>query len=336
MRRRLFLIALIAALSGSGSGQTNKQDEDAPVRLSATLVTVPVTVKDGKDRHVLDLRREDFQIFEDGVEQRIASFSPAEAVSTLQPFTVALLLDVSDSTEFQLDSIKAAAGTFVDQLPPQASVMVVSFDRAVEILCEPTLGRAHAREALLRVRTGLGGTSVYNAVDMIITQRLRGMPGRKALVLFSDGVDTTSRGATPVSNVRSAEESQVAVYPVQYNTVDAATRQAKKGGIKEKYREGPLIFTSPAEGEKSRQKAFDEATIYLRQLARSSGGEFYYGDSLERVSQAFARITEDLREQYVLGYYPLTPARRGERREIKVKVNRPKVLVRARRSYRQS
>jgi VWFA-related protein len=186
------------------------------------------------------------------------------------------------------------------------------------------------------VKTGEGGTSVYNAVDMIIGQRLRGIRGRKALVLFSDGVDTTSRGATSVSNLRSAEESEVIVYPVQYNTVDAATMRAKKGGVKEKYREGPLIFTSPAAGDKSRQKAFDEATTYLRQLAHYSGGEFYYGDSLERVSQAFVRITEDLREQYVLGYYPRTPPRSGERREIKVKVNRPGVFVRARKSYRQS
>jgi Ca-activated chloride channel family protein len=314
-------------------GARKAADEDEPVRLSTLLVTVPVTVRDRKNRHITNLRREDFQVFENGVEQQIVSFSPAEVASSLQPFTVALLLDVSDSTEFQLDNIKATASTFVDQLPPQARVMVVAFDRVVEILCEPTLGRAHAHEAILRAKTGEGGTSVYNAVEMIINQRLREISGRRAIVLFSDGVDTTSRGATSVSNIRAAEQSEVIVYPIQYNTVDAATRRSKSGKIQEKHREGPLIFTSPAQNEKSRQRAFDEATIYMRQLAQSSGGEFYYGDNLERVSQAFARIAEDLREQYVLGYYPQTAPQPGERREITVKVSQPKTFVRARRSY---
>ena len=356
MKRSLLIAALIIAIALPVPAQASRQvtgkaqkeksrtapdtrkdaDEDEPVRLSTVLVTVPVTVRDRKNRHVLNLRREDFQVFENGVEQQIVSFSPADVASSVQPFTVALLLDVSDSVEFQLDSIKAAASAFVEQLPPQASVMVVAFDRVARILCEPTRGRAQAREAILSANMGEGGTSVHNAVEMIINQRLRAISGRKALVLFSDGVDTTSRGATSVTNIRAAEESEVIVYPVQYNTVDAAMKRAKKNGkIKETYREGPLIFTSPAQSDKSRQKAFDEATIYLKQLARSSGGEFYYGDSLDRVSQAFARIAEDLREQYVLGYYPQAMPRPGERREIKVKVAVSKVFVRARKSYRQ-
>src|SRR6185503_17741433 len=112
-----------------------------------------------------------------------------------------------------------AAITFVNQLRQDDRVMVVSFDDDIRILTEFTSDRRRLRDAILQTRPG-DGTKLYDAVDMVINQRLSTVDGRKAVVLFTDGVDTTSRHASYESNVRDAEELDALIYPVQYDTND--------------------------------------------------------------------------------------------------------------------
>ena len=181
------------------------------MRVNTSLVTIPVSIMDRNGRYIPDLRKEDFRIFEDGAEQEVAYFGAIE-----QPFTVALLLDTSGSTEFKIEEIQDAAIAFVDQLRPEDSVMVIEFDDSIDVLSEPTGDRRQLRNAIRRARSG-GGTRLYDAVDFTI-QRLNRIKGRKAIVLFTDGVDTTSRKASYESNVEDAEELDAIVYPVQYDT----------------------------------------------------------------------------------------------------------------------
>ena len=107
--------------------------------------------------------------------------------------------------------------TFVNQLRTDDRVMVVSFDDDIRVLTEFTSDRYRMRDAILRTRTG-NGTRLYDAVDLVINQRLNQVDGRKAVVLFTDGVDTASRHASYASNVRDAEELDALIYPVQYDT----------------------------------------------------------------------------------------------------------------------
>lgn len=309
--------------------------EDEIVRVNTTLVTVPVSVKERNGKLVSNLRREDFRLYEDGIEQEIVYFEPPEETSgvpseaTKQPFTIALLLDVSDSTEFKLEQIQNAAIAFINLLRAGDRVIVVAFDQRVQVLAEATNDRNLLREAISRARTG-GGTSLYNALDTVITHRLSRIGGRKAIVLFTDGVDTASRGATYESTIRAAEELDAVIYPIQYHTYgDFADNPSR-----ETYTLGNLGGTTHVtkNGELA-SEAYKRATLYLRLLADKTGGRFHYTDSLKNLSRSFARIAADLRQQYTLGYYPKNRTTDGAQRRIKVEVRLPKVTVRARQSY---
>jgi Ca-activated chloride channel family protein len=186
--------------------------EEEVVRVSTALVTIPVSVMDRNGKYVADLRKEDFRIYEDGSEQEIAYFATVE-----KPFVVALVIDTSNSTAFRLEDIQDAAIAFVNQLRPEDRVLVVSFDDQVRVLSEATNDRYALRDAIRRTRTG-GGTKLYDAVDFVIKQRLERVEGRKAIVLFTDGVDTTSKRASYESTLRDAEEFDATVYPIQYDT----------------------------------------------------------------------------------------------------------------------
>src|ERR1041384_7465713 len=178
---------------------SENQDVDV-IKVSTTVVTVPVGVMDRNGRFIADLTQDQFHLFEDGVEQRIAFFENAE-----QPFTIALMLDVSDSTKEKLVQIKSAATEFVNELKENDRVMVVVFDKNITVLCDPISDRKLVTSAIDRLRAG-GGTSLYDAVDLMAARQLKKVRGRKAIVLFTDGVDTTSSSGTYETTLRAAEE----------------------------------------------------------------------------------------------------------------------------------
>lgn len=182
------------------------------IKVDTTLVTLPVSVMDRDGRYIPNLKKEDFRLWEEGVEQNVAFFSTVD-----KPFAVVLMIDTSGSTRFRLEDIQEAAITFVNQLRSDDRVMVVSFDDDIRELSEFTNDRGRLRDAIRQTRTG-NGTKLYDAVDMVINRKLNQISGRKAIVLFTDGVDTTSRYASYASNVTDAEELDALVYPIQYDT----------------------------------------------------------------------------------------------------------------------
>ena len=209
--------------TGTTAGQPNAQSpaiNSGPeeveagdvIRVDTTLITLPVSVTDRNGRYIPNLTKEDFRLWENGVEQQVAFFASVD-----KPFSLVLMIDTSGSTRFRIEDIQDAAITFVNQLRPDDQVMVVSFDDDVRILSEFTSDRGRLRDAIRRTQTG-EGTRLYDAVDLVIHQRLNRVSGRKAVVLFTDGVDTTSRHASYEDNIRDAEEVDALIYPVQYDT----------------------------------------------------------------------------------------------------------------------
>src|SRR5690349_16246993 len=157
------------------------------IRTDTALVTVPVTVLDRNGRYVPLLRREHFRILENGVEQKIAYFATTDS-----PFTVVLLIDTSGSTDYRLRDIQDAAINFVGKLKETDSVMVMSFDDRIQVQCKATTDRDVIEKAIRHTHTG-GGTRLYDAVDEILRKQLNTIEGRKAVVLFTDGVDKIGR-----------------------------------------------------------------------------------------------------------------------------------------------
>jgi Mg-chelatase subunit ChlD len=180
----------------AGSGRRNY-----PHRNQSGDFSVSVLDRDG--RFITGLQKGDFQIFENGVEQKIEEFATVQ-----QPFTVILLIDVSPSTAFKIDEIHDAAISFVDQLRAEDKVMVIAFDERVRVLSQVTNNRTALRNAIRRAEFG-DGTSLYEAVDHVINRELQRIEGRKAVVLFTDGVDTTSRRANYQSTVASPKKPKL-------------------------------------------------------------------------------------------------------------------------------
>ena len=208
----------------SSTSLDNKEEvsEGDVVRIDTNLVTVPVSVLDRDGRFISDIKREEFKVFENGVEQKLAYFD-----STEKPFTVALLLDTSGSTFFHLWEIKEAAINFAKQLRPQDRVLIVTFDRLVMLLTEATNDQNVITEAVQRNAITGFSTRLYDAIDLVIKARLNKIEGRKAIVLFTDGVDTASYQATYKSTLHKVDEMDVLIYPVQYDTTDFVAAQTR-------------------------------------------------------------------------------------------------------------
>ncbi|MBX3244287.1 MAG: VWA domain-containing protein [Acidobacteria bacterium] len=325
---------------------TEVGDDDDIIRVETNLVTVPVSVLDRNGRFISGLGQSDFRIFEENTEQKIGFFQSIE-----QPFTVVLMIDVSPSTSFQMNEIQDAAITFVDQLRPADRVMVVTFDERVRIQNRPTSDRNELRRAIMNARQG-NGTSLYGAVDQVFKAELSKVQGRKAIVLFTDGVDTTSRRASYDTTLRDAEETDVVVYPIRYNTLrDYGASQG--GGVYRTPRNtggilGGILGTiitggnvqiggrrggGGGRGAGTSSSEYAVGRKYLETLAENSGGRSFEADTLSNLESAFSGIAEELRRQYYIGYYPDETGQAGERKRIRVRVMRPNLVVRAKTSY---
>ena len=324
--------------------ETIAAGDDEIIKVETNLVTMPVSVLDRNGRFISGLRQQDFQIFENNAPQKIEYFASVE-----QPFTVVLLIDVSPSTAYQINEIHDAAISFVNQLRKDDKVVVISFDQRVHVLSPVTNNRSVLRNAILQAQFG-DGTSIYEAIDYTINRQLRGIEGRKAVVIFTDGVDTTSRRASYQSTVRQAEELDALIYPIRYDTYGY---MAGRGGgyPTQRRRSGRTIddiiggilgggvviggsgYPRGGGSAGSSRSEYELGRQYLEDLARNTGGRTYEATTNENLDASFAGIAEELRRQYSVGYYPENVGQKGERRQIRVRVKRQNVVVRAKNSY---
>jgi VWFA-related protein len=321
-----------------------EEEDDEIIKVETNLVTLPVSVLDRDGRFISSLEQRDFQIFDNGVQQKVEYFQSVES-----PFTVILLIDVSPSTQYFIEEIQDAAISFVNQLRPEDKVMVVSFDENVHVLSPVTNDRKVLEDAILQTEFG-GGTSLFEAVDFVINRELKQIKGRKAVVLFTDGVDTTSHKASYQTTIRDAEETDALIYPIRYDTYkppqpqqtqsqqtqpqqqpqqQQPPQQQQGGGSNSRTSViigGRNVLLGPATREE-----YETGRRYLEELARNSGGRIL--EAFNNLSGAFSNISEELRRQYSIGYYPEKTGQKGERRQIRVRVMRQNVVVRTKSGY---
>ena len=302
------------------------QDEGT-IRVETDLVTVPVRVTSKSLKPLTDLRQSEFRLFENGEEQKIAYFSSVD-----QPFTVALLLDMSYSTVFKLSEIQAAAMLFVAQLKSNDKVTVIAFDEKPRVLCQPTADRRVLKLAIEAAKTG-SGTSVYDSLDVALNRQLGGIQGRKAIVMLSDGVDTSSAKSSKKEVLSLIEEDDVLVYPLRYDTFDDVRKNRRKDAqIRYDEDDKPYIYEeAPKRGE--REQDYVDAKEFLDTVAESSGGRTFKVSSTSNLNIAFTKIAEELRKTYSLGYYPSEERRPGVHYTLKVRIYRPDLNIRTRENF---
>ena len=315
--------------------------DDEIIKVTTDLVTTPVSVLDRQGRFIPGLKQKDFKIFENDVPQKITYFQSEE-----QPFTVILMIDISPSTKYKIDEIHFAALSFVNQLRPTDKVMVVAFDQRVRALTEePTSDKQKIYAAIYKANFG-SGTSLYEAVAIVSDLDLIKVPGRKAIVLFTDGVDTTSRQASFESTVAGVQEIDALIYPIRFNTQtatvggvvstttgapmalppDIAALMAARGITID-----PRVFGGMARGQSPREYA--KGKLYLEKLAENTGGRIFEADDIKNLDESFKGVAEELRRQYSIGYYPEIEGTPGERRSVKIKVTKVGAIVRAKSGY---
>lgn len=181
------------------------------IKVDTNLVTVPVIANSRNGKYIADLTKEEFKVSEDGVPQEIAFLATVNA-----PFHVVLMLDTSGSTREKLPLLHRAAISFIEQLSAADKVKIIAFDDTVRDLNDFTSDRAVLRSVVSRTQSG-NGTKIYDAMEMALNV-LRPINGRKAIVVFSDGVDWHSDSSTFDGTLRHLDETGVIVYPIRFDT----------------------------------------------------------------------------------------------------------------------
>lgn len=323
--------ARIVGQPSSANAAAKKPDistsDSEVVRVPTDLVTIPVRIATHGGKPVPNVRRNEFKIFENGVEQEIAYFSSDE-----QPFTVVLILDMSYSSSFKLEDIQLAARIFVLKLRERDRVMVIAFDEKPHVLCAPTNDRRVLRLAIDGAKIA-SGTALYDTLEMVVREKLSNISGRRSIVLLSDGVDTSSTGSDPVAIEKRFAVEDIIVYPLQYDTFDDVQKSRRKDAeIRFDENDRPYaVQSSPKKGE--REQDYEAARAFFRNIADQTGGRVYRVSSTTNLNDAFSKIADELRKIYSIGYYPSEDRQSGATYDIKVRVYRPNLKITARNQY---
>jgi VWFA-related protein len=332
---------LLSSAPPQSRGQKKPAENQGSIRVNVEMVSLPVVVTTRDGRRITDLKQEDFKIFEDGVEQTISGFA-----ATDEPVSVALALDTSGSTEEELANIQNAAIEFVYKLHPDDDVAVLSFAEDTKLQGDFTINRDKNEYGIKKTRSG-GCTVLYEAVWLALEDVLKPVQQRKALVLFTDGVDTCSRKASTKDTQELAQETRATIYSVYYDTQNQLyTRQNRPtiggypgGGLPPVIGTGRYPGGYPGGGYPgggypypgSGRGDYMRGHEYLKKLSELSGGAVFDGN--QNLQQAFEEVAKELASQYSIGYYSSNPKHDGKFRRVEVKLSKPDLVARTKKGY---
>jgi Ca-activated chloride channel homolog len=298
------------------SSQPEEVSEGDIIRVDTELVSVNASVIDrGTNRGLNDLVRNDFRLFEDGIEQQIQHFESASA-----PFNLVLLIDLSGSTTRVVELIKLAALHFVEAARPFDLIAVITFAGAQVVVSPLTTDHQALRERIGAIQRPQGSTKLYDSVAFAMDEVFREAKDsrRNAVVVMSDGLDSVLPNVTGDGSklsyeevIRRAKEFDGVLYSIWVDT--------------QSY--------EPLSTLDIQQETFDLAHNRLKELADVGGGLFYECEELKDLAGAYERVVADLGMVYTLSYRPTNKVRDGAWRSIRVNVNRPNAIARGKRGY---
>lgn len=253
------------------------------------VINLTISVTDGVGRYITDLDQKDFAVFEDGVKQDLSLFTHENL-----PISLTLMIDTSASMDEKLPVAQAAAIRFAGTLRPQDFAQVMQFNDRPTVLQDFSSDRA-ALEAAIRRTQASGPTALYNALYValkdLVKQKKAGELRRRAIILLSDGEDTASL-VSDEQVLELARKSEISIY---------------------------AISLRPNRPQDRERLAFSQAAHILTALARDTGGQIHFPNSLSELDAVYDKIAEELRTQYNLGYVSSNPRRDGKWRRIVVR-----------------
>ncbi len=348
--------------AGSAGPQPIDVQGSVALKVDVDSVFLNVSVRDrNSNRSVPGLRANDFRVYEDEVAQQIVQFMPTEA-----PFNLLLLLDVSGSTQSYIRLMKEAAIDFTKQINANDKVAVATFNSNVRLVQSFTNDRSAAERAINHIKSG-GGTAFYDALMTCLNSYMRGIEGRSAIVVFTDGVDNQLEGRPDTGSVttydqlyRRVQESDTMIYTIFLNTeadVQSMRRAGgypgggwpggrRRGGYPGGFPGGfplpiPMPYPTPQPSPSpyprprvDERAAYEEASRQLQEIADQTGGRMYSPRKASELSGVYSQIADDLRIQYLLAYNSTNQAHNGQWRQIQVQVvHPPDCVVRTRKGY---
>ena len=278
----VFPLLVITQLAGSCLSQA----QESKIRVEVDLVSLYATVTHKGGAALPGLKKENFRVWEDEVEQQISHFSTDDA-----PYTIGLVLDRSGSMAEVIDDVFQAAFHTLEASKPEDEAFVILFNHRIELIQDFTFDRKALKRALRKVRAD-GRTALYDAVHTALSHIQKGQHRKKALLVVTDGADNSSE-TTYRELLDFAQESSVIIYVV--------------GFFGDPTRFGSLLGESPSVEKLSR-------------LAEVTGGRAYFPKTMEQCKQACLDTASELRHQYSLGYYPTKKEKDGTWRKIRVEV----------------
>ena len=335
----LILISNLAICAQVQGGATA-----AKLKANKTLVEIPVVVSDREGRRIGGLKKEDFSILQAGVKRDIISFGTED-----EPVSIALLIDTSGSTQKVLDKIKDAAKDFVDLLNPRDQCLIASFDSQVNILVSFTSNRQSLLDSLDKLQTAeKDGTIMFGTINQIIQNSFIRVKGRKAVVLLSDGKDYGST-ISKDDLLNNLNETDVSIYSIYYQSgtgfnkpimtddgavIEGGAKIKPDKPAKPKKRKNvytvliplPADTQTPEEIKLLDRAATSDAVATLKKISDSTAGKFYLSDS-SKLNAIFRQVAVQLRQQYTLGFYAEGGSSKNVASDIRVKVERPNVVV---------
>lgn len=281
--------------------QQQKSDDDA-VRLHSDLVVVNLIVTDAKGQYAHGLGEKDFTILEDDRAQPINSFFSEEA-----PFAAAILIDTSGSMDYKFSLARAAAASFVDHIRDNDQVAVYGFNNEIKLFQDFTDLRDISEYIWDAKAENM--TRMYDCFSEALAALEKRPEKRKAILVISDGWDTTSRKATFDSVMKKALANGVTIYSV--DLIDDSARMGSSSWIVELRR----------------------GMAEMKEFADKTGGRYIHSPQGDKLEEEFTNVVDELRNQYTLTYYPTNSKRDGRWRRLGVAVTRPALTTRTRRGY---
>jgi VWFA-related protein len=359
--------AAMAQSAGAGESQANSHpvaanSADQPVTtmsVKVKVVNVLATVRDKHGKIVNDLTKNDFTLTEDGRPQTLKYF----ARETDLPLTLGMLVDTSMSQRRVLNEERDASQSFLAQVlrEDQDKAFVIHFDREVELLQDLTSSHEQLRAALESMQTPQftrtssgggsndpnsgsgrgsgrhGGTLLYDAVYLASNEMMQKQPGRKAVIVLSDGVDMGSKESLE-SAIESAQRANTIVYSILFKDDEAYGNGGGglgRTGISIPGMGGPGMGRGGMGGGGRGGRRFPEEHAdgkkVLERISKETGGRLFQVSKKEPVSQIYAQIQEELRNQYNLGYTP-NPAEPGYHK-IQLAATKKDLIIQARDGY---
>jgi Ca-activated chloride channel homolog len=289
-------------------GQAGEQavDKEGTIKIDTELVMLDVTVIDQNDNPIFNLKKEDFSVYEDKIKQQVENVIRQEL-----PISLGLVIDTSGSMRSKIQTVSDAAVMLVKQMRYDDEAFVAPFKAEPELAQDFTTDKRELEDAIGELYTR-GGTALLDAIIATADYaHEKGKRRRKALVVFSDGLDRNS-AVKEKEVIEAIKENEVQVYLVGF--IDEETEAKNLSG----------------------KAAAKQAKELLMRIAEDSGGRAYFPKDINEIPTVAAQISKDLRSQYLVSYYPSNDKRDGAFRTIRVAVSNTggrKLIARARRGY---